>query len=248
MRNVKNHQNRGKLNEINEGKPDRPILFKDGKVVDQDATVIQDSIIAESMRYISKMTRGLSTGVLSQDEEYIKLQDKIIEDLIVKKSAEASENIEKDSKRNIRDYAEAHRCHQDTLDKMHLKAAQVAKDNGVSFFVDDDGDVCQTEGNFPIVCSDQMSGKWKRINCKELKDNIEDRLGIKVKEVKPKNFQDIANEADALASADKERRVAILANKISAATMKQSKKKTTKKKTIKKVVAKKKKAKKRDRR
>ena len=46
----------------------RPVLIDHGRTIDQDATVIEDGIIADSMRYISRMTAGLATGSMSQDE------------------------------------------------------------------------------------------------------------------------------------------------------------------------------------
>ena len=247
----------------------RPILMKDGKVIDQDATVIEDKVIAESMRYISKMTRGLATGVLSQDEEYIKLQSKIIEELIVEKSSETRTKIETESKQRIRQYADAHRCHQKALDKMQGLSAQTAKENSISFFVNDENQAYRHGSGSPIGMTTHMGGGWTRIDLKELKKNIEARekaaLQQKViKEAREKKYftgsKPWMGQPDQLWMDDpekwllemkkkaekKEGRLEKLAEKINKATKKKVTKKKEKKKVVKKAT--KKKAKKNDKR
>ena len=208
----------------------RPVLMKDGKVIDQDATVIEDKIIAESMRYISKMTRGLATGVLSQDEEYIKLQSKIIEELIVEKSSETRTKIETESKQRIRQYADAHRCHQKALDRMQGLSAQTAKENSISFFVNDENQVYRYGSSSPVGMTTHMGGGWTRIGLKELKKNIEARKAAAAELRKKKGPQSTHEKIDDALdkfnkSADKKK---------SKAKKKTVAKKTTKKKVVKK--------------
>lgn len=229
---------------------DRPILMKDGKVIDQDATVIEDTVIADGMRYIAKMTKGLATGVLSQDEEYIELQNKIIEDLIQKKSSETRSKIEKKSKNIVRQYADAHKCHQEVLDKMYVQSAQIAKDNSLSFYVNDENEVYQINSTGPIGCVDKMGGGWRRINLKELKKNIEDRLhrqalAEKEKQVKS-NYEKIEDALNKFNKPKTKKKSKVVKHeKIADIMNSKAKKKTTKKK----ILAKKKttRAKKRDR-
>ncbi len=153
----------------------RPILMKDGKVIDQEATVIEDKVIADGMRYIAKMAKGLATGVLSQDEEYIKLQNRVMEGLIKTKSSETRTKIEKEARKTINQYADAHKCHQRVLDQMYAQSKQIAADNSLSFYVNDENEVYQISSTGPIGCVDKMGGGWKRIDLKELKKNIDER-------------------------------------------------------------------------
>ena len=251
----------------------RPILMKDGKVIDQDATVIEDKIIADSMRYISKMTKGLATGVLSHDPEYIELQDKVLGELISKKLAEVKKEIEVTSKRILRDYADAHKAQDRALAKMQAVSAKSAKSDGYSFYVGEDNNIYKSyvPGGTPLF--GKGCPAWTRLNIGDLKKDIDDRRAksklqkVVIKEAKEKGYftgsKPWMGQPDQLwiddpeqwllemkkkDDVDKEKRIKILANKIVGATTKKKKKKT-KKKTIKKVVAKKKivKAKKRDR-
>jgi hypothetical protein len=213
----------------------RPVLMKDGKVIDQDATVIEDKVIADGMRYIVKMTKGLATGVMSQDEEYIELQNKILKDLIKEKSSDIRKEIETSSRLKIRAYADAHKCHQKALDKMQALSAQTAKENSISFFVNDDNQVYRYGSNSPVGMTANMGGGWTRIDLKDLKKNIEAREKATA-EYKKKNGPQTTHEKidDALAKFNKKKS--------------KTKKKVVEKRTPKKRNAKKKvvKAKKRD--
>jgi hypothetical protein len=207
---------------------DRPVLMKDGKVIDQDATVIEDNIIAESMRYISKMTKGLATGVMSQDEEYIKLQNKVINELIVEKSSETRSKIEVRAKETRRKYADAHKVHQKVLDEMYAKSAQLAKDNTISFYVNDENQVFKIASSTPIALSSSTGGRWRRIDLEELKKDMDARAA---KRASDRKEREAAKEAEKKVSADKLNSM-----------LKKKAKKTTKKKTVakkKKVKAKK---------
>lgn len=205
---------------------DRPILMRDGKIIDQDATVIEDSIIADGMRYISKMTRGLATGVLSEDEEYIRLQNRVIDGLIKTKSSETRKKIETDSKQKIKQYAEAHKVHQQALDKMYAKSSRLAKDNTLNFFIDDNNEVYQTVSSAPVVVGDGMSGRWRRINLRELKKNIDER---EAKYEAARKEREAAKEAEKKKFADKMNSMA------KKKTKKKAKKKIAKKKTKKRI-------------
>lgn len=174
----------------------RPILMKDGKVIDQDATVIEDGVIADGMRYIAKMAKGLATGVLSQDEEYIELQNKVMEELIEKKSSETRTKIEKESKKTINQYADAHKCHQRVLDQMYAQSKQVAADNSLSFYVNDENEIYQISSTGPVGCVDKMGGGWRRIDLKELKKNIEERAARAAKLKKEKGPQTMSDLID----------------------------------------------------
>ena len=202
---------------------DRPILMKDGKVIDQDATVIEDGVIAENMRYIAKMAKGLATGVLSQDEEYIELQNKVMDELILKKSSETRTKIEKEAKQKVRDYADAHRCHQKALDRIQAQSAQIAKDNTTKFYVDNENQVYKLADSTPIGLSPATGGKWRRIDLKELKKNHAAREKAAAELRKKKGPQSTHEKID---------------DALDKFNKKKTKKKATKKKTKKKVVEK----------
>lgn len=211
---------------------DRPILMKDGKVIDQDASVIEDKVIADGMRYVVKMTRGLATGVMSLDEEYIELQNKVLEGIITERSSAIRAKIEKESKQKINQYIEAHKCHDKALQHMYAQSAQIAKDNSVSFFVNDDNEVYRLEANTPVSMSRNMGGGWRRIDIKELKKNIDARNKAAAELRKEKGPQTTHEKIDD--ALDK-------FNKIADTKKSKAKKKTVAKKTMKKkTVAKKK--------
>lgn len=228
----------------------RPVLMKDGKVIDQDAIVIEDKVIAEGMRYVAKMAKGLATGVLSHDPEYIELQDKVLGELISKKSAEVKKEIKVISKRILRDYADAHKAQDKALAKMQEFSARLAESDGYSFYVDDNNNVYKSHvpGGTPLF--GKGCPTWTRSNIGDLKKDIEARKKATA-EFKKKNGPQTTHEKidDALDKFNKPeaKRIEILANKIIDATTKKKKKvvkKTTKKKVVKKKTTK---AKKRDR-
>jgi len=216
---------------------DRPILMKDGKVIDQDASVIEDKVIADGMRYIVKMTQGLATGVMSLDEEYIELQNKVLQEIIAERSSTIRKKIEQESKQKINQYIEAHKCHDRALRHMYDQSAQIAKDNSVSFFVNDENEVYRLGSNTPVSMSRNMGGGWRRIDLKELKKNIEAREAA-AKELRKQKGPQTTHEKidDAL---DKFNKIADT-KKSKAKKNTVAKKKVTKKKIAKKTVAKKK--------
>ncbi len=201
----------------------KPIIMENGKVINVNETVIESKAIEEGMEYVSRMTAGLATGVMAMDEEYCKLQKKIIADLIKEQAIETQKKIVKMDKVVKNKYANAYKVHEEVLDRMYEQSAQIAKDNSISFFVDSDDKVYKVSNSGPIGCVSKMSDRFEQINLKELKENIEERIA---KREESKRSRGIAKE---YVDADRK-----------------TKKKTTKKKTTKKKV-KKTKAKKGDR-
>jgi hypothetical protein len=125
---------------------------------------------------------------------------------------------------------------------MHALSAQVAKENSISFFVNDENQVYRVSSSSPVGMTRNLSGGWRRIDLKELKKNIEAREKAAAERRKKKGPQTTHEKIDdALAKFNKKKSKAkkkITKKKV--AEKRIPKNRNTKKKTVK--------AKKRDKR
>lgn len=105
-----------------------PILMKDGVIIDVNA-IQKESIdidkIQEKMRYITKMTQGVSSGYLNQDEGYQQFRDKIIEGLVVEQSDILQDELKKAVEKNMKKL----KAIQERLKKQERRITAVAGTN-----------------------------------------------------------------------------------------------------------------------
>jgi len=229
-----------------------PIIMENGKVVDLNKSMIGSKAIQSGMEYIAKMSEGLSTGSLSNDEEFVTFRRKIMNELIVEKSEEVRKNVEKEEKDIKGKYSNAAQVQKDALATMQEISRQVAKDNSITFYHDDDFNIIyNVGGTVPVECRGPLGGRYKQIDLKQLKNEIAER---------DKKADELRKEAqDKLPPLSTSKKIDKALNKFNSKKKKKkvkSKKKAdtikskAKKKTVKKKIAKKKKtkAKKRDKR
>lgn len=155
----------------------QPIVMEDGKVIDMDETVIGSKAITEGMEYVSKMSIGLATGTLSNDEAYLKFQEKILTEMIKEQTSKTRIAVEKEERVIKNRYSNAAQVQQDVLDTMYAMSSRLANESALSFLVNDidDDHTFQVSRGGPVSVTDKMGGGWKRIDFKELKKNIEAR-------------------------------------------------------------------------
>lgn len=153
-----------------------PIIMEDGKIIDLAKSMIGSKAIQSGMEYISKMSEGLSTGSLSSDEEYVAFRRKVMGDLIVEKSEEVRKNVEKEEREIKGKYSNASQVQADALATMQEISRQVAKDNTVTFYHDDDYNIIyNVGGTVPVEARGPLGGRYKQIDLKELKKSIDER-------------------------------------------------------------------------
>lgn len=167
----------------NKNRSNNPIIMKDGQIIDPEKTIIDNSVIEEGMRYVSKMSIGLATGVLANDEEYISFQKEIISNLIKKQASKTHVDIENKSKQKQSTYENSRQVHEDALKRMRGQVDEVTKDNILTFYEEDDGfikTVHSVSGITPVgLSSGSPVGKdWEKINIEELKSLNDERMRI----------------------------------------------------------------------
>lgn len=127
---------------------------------------------------------------------------------------------------------------------MYVQSAQIAADNSLSFYVNDEDEVYQISSTGPIACVDKMGGGWRRIDLKELKKNIEAREA-RAAELRKKNkgaqtnyekIEDALNEFNTPKTKKKSKKKSevVKHEKIADIINSKAKKKTAKKKISKK--------------
>lgn len=159
-------------------KVEQPIVMEDGKVIDMDKTVIGSEAITEGLLYVSKMSIGLATGALSNDEQYLRFQKKILTNLIKEQTLKTRIAVEKEERVIKNRYSNAAQIQQDALDTMYAMSSRLADESTLSFLVNndiEDDHTFQVSRSGPVFVTDRMGGGWKRIDLKELKKNIEAR-------------------------------------------------------------------------
>ncbi len=174
----------------------QPIVMEDGKVIDMDKTVIGSEAITEGLLYVSKMSIGLATGTLSNDEQYLRFQKKILTNLITEQTSKTRIAVEKEERVIKNRYSNAAQIQQDALDNMYAMSSRIAEESTLSFLVNNNDPDFQVSRGGPVFVTDRMGGGWKRIDLKELKKNIEARKAklekLKIDRLKKKNV-DIDN-------------------------------------------------------
>ncbi len=124
----------------NVGSKVKPIVFKDGKKVDFSSVNdqwIDGDVLQEEMEYISKMTEGLVTGTMSGDEEYIKLKNKVVSEMIDSKVIALKKRLCVEAVKKSSIYSHASMVQDKALRSYQNYAEQVAKDNAVEIYYDE---------------------------------------------------------------------------------------------------------------
>lgn len=251
---------------------EKPIVFRDGVRVDMSSVNdqwIDGDVLKEQMKYISRMTEGLVTGTMSNDEDYIKLKNKIIGEMIDDKVISLKKRlcVEAEKKSCIYDHAEM--VQDKILKKYNDRVKQIAKDNLIEICFNKLTGECEINRNpSPISYrTNDHNYEWDIIDAKTLKEEIKKRRIGKSKnkfdDISGRFLKEIEEELKAQKKADcpfdleNPNCNSKVANSKYEKTLKNSKiykklkKKSVKKKLAKKKVAKKKvnkKAKKKDRR
>jgi len=84
-----------------------PIIMQDGKVVSRGPSVslrdeaVPPSAIADQMAYITKISKGLYSGLLREDEEYCRFCDEVLGRLIQEKSMKLQREVERSAEAKI---------------------------------------------------------------------------------------------------------------------------------------------------
>lgn len=149
---------------------DNPIIFDNGYKASSNQMEIDEAPIADAMRYISKMTAGIATGVLSDDKDYIKLQRKFVDLMIRDKAKEVKNEVEKRLQKKRNRYSNIPSIQKKALDDMRECVAKVTEEHGVHIFIDHEGRCVAVNNPEDIEGMTAISGSWTKVTMRELKD------------------------------------------------------------------------------
>ena len=164
-------------------KKGRPVVFKDGKKVDFSSVNdqwIDGDILKEEMKYIAKMTEGLTTGTMSSDKDYIELKNKIVQDMISDKVISLKKRLCQSASKKSNIYDHAQKIQDEALKGVQSYAAQIAKDNTIEIYLDEkSGEYLIKRDINPISArrtnANYHSYRWCTIDAKTLKEEITKR-------------------------------------------------------------------------
>lgn len=161
---------RGKVKTKVDYDGDPIVLGRNGEKIDRDTIFVEKGPLAASMKYVSKMTTGIVTGVLSNDPEYIKLQPKLIDIIIKEQVNKVKSEVEKNLQTANSLYKDAM-----TKQKKDVKAyqdlvAEMSKRSSIHIFINHKGECISLKDPEDII---DFDGVWTKITMRELK-NIRD--------------------------------------------------------------------------
>ena len=144
-----------------------PVIFDNGYKVNSNYIKVDGKPIADAMRFISKMTSGIVTGVLAEDKEYIRLQRKFIDLMIRDKVKEVKREVEEKIKVTKDKYSIIAEGRQEALDSMRESVAKVTKEHSLYIFMNTEGECVSVTDPKDI---EKISGSWTQVSLRELKD------------------------------------------------------------------------------
>lgn len=164
-------------------KKGKPIVYKDGKKADMSSANdqwIDGDIIEEEMKYIAKMTEGLTTGTMSCDDDYIDLKNKVIKEMIKDKTTVLKKKLCETAKNKSSIYDHAQMVQDETLKAYHSYVQQIAKDSTVQICFDElTGEYKIDRSPIPVSMNHNTSNgrsyKWHTIDAKTMRQEMKKR-------------------------------------------------------------------------